>query len=369
VTSRVAPIATSPTRCRGVAVEGSGSMTCRICTNSLNNATYRASEMMFGLGDVFEYFQCGACGCLQITEFPPDMARYYPPHYYSFQWPGALPRGRVSGSLLKRVAKGLRDQYAVCGRGVAGRFLYRLFPNEHLRDIIQRHLPDPPRPQQYLRRRCRILDVGCGNGRLLLALHEVGFRRLLGIDAYLDADVEYPGGLTILKRTIHEISGLWDVVMFHHSFEHVADPIETLRSTARRLRPGGICVARIPVVSSHAWERYGVRWVQLDAPRHFFLHSVNSMRVSAEKAGLVVEKIVWDSTGFQFWGSEQYVRGIPLLSECSYFRGAERSVFSREQIEAFEEAARSLNAQGRGDQAAFYLRKPTSSTAGGVLAR
>jgi len=38
--------------------------------------------------------------------------------------------------------------------------------------------------------------------------------------------------------------------------------------------PGGWCVIRIPTVSSFAWEHYREQWVQLDAPRHFFLHKV-----------------------------------------------------------------------------------------------
>lgn len=57
--------------------------------------------------------------------------------------------------------------------------------------------------------------------------------------------------------------------MFHHSFEHIADPFETLCSV-RRLLSSGTCLIRIPIVDSWAWENYGVNWIQIDAPRHFF---------------------------------------------------------------------------------------------------
>ena len=117
-------------------------------------------------------------------------------------------------------------------------------------------------------------------------------------------------------------------------------------------------VVRIPVVSSYAWEKYGVAWVQLDAPRHFFLHSRKSMAQLAGAAGLRVERVVDDSSEFQFLGSELYVRDIPLTSESgARTLGASGSMFSPEEVQQFRRRAEELNAKGRGDQAAFYLRK------------
>ena len=100
-------------------------MVCRICTNSDSNKTYLVKEMMFGLGDEFTYFECPACGCLQIAEMPQDMTRYYPDGYYSFH--GALPE-----SAARRLARISRDQYAVLGIGVIGRLLSRRYPNAPL---------------------------------------------------------------------------------------------------------------------------------------------------------------------------------------------------------------------------------------------
>lgn len=41
-------------------------------------------EMMFGFGEEFAYFECSKCGCLQISEIPVDISKYYPSDYYSF---------------------------------------------------------------------------------------------------------------------------------------------------------------------------------------------------------------------------------------------------------------------------------------------
>jgi hypothetical protein len=97
--------------------------------------------------------------------------------------------------------------------------------------------------------------------------------------------------------------------------------------------------------------------VQLDAPRHLFLHTRRSLEIVAEQAGLYVDAVVHDSYELQFWGSEQYRRDIPLNSEGSYRWGAGAPIFSPEQIAAWREEAEMLNRQGRGDQAAVYLRR------------
>ena len=130
-----------------------------------------------------------------------------------------------------------------------------------------------------------------------------------------------------------------------------------MTAAARRLASRGTILVRVPLVSSYAWEKYAVAWVQLDAPRHFFLHSPRSLARAAEQAGLRIVQVTYDSTDFQFWGSEQYLRDIPLLGKGSYGQGLEGSIFSPEEIQRYRTLADELNANERGDQAAFYLKR------------
>jgi hypothetical protein len=145
--------------------------------------------------------------------------------------------------------------------------------------------------------------------------------------------------------------------MLHHSLEHMPAPLSTLERVRGLLAPNGVCVVRVPVVSSEAWDRYGVNWVQLDAPRHLMLPSRDGMRRLAARAGLRVDRAADDSTAFQFWGSEQYVRGIPLTSARSRATSRRASPFSRGDLRRFALEAERLNAEGRGDQGVFYLRR------------
>lgn len=318
-------------------------MNCRICDNTSRNSTYDVQEKLFGLSDVFTYFECASCGCLQIKEIPADMARYYPESYYSYN----ITPTKQNGNSLKKLQTRLKDTYAVFNKGLIGKLLFAVSSKSVLRSLSRINLT----------LESRIVDVGCGSGALLYSLKNIGFNNLLGADPFIGADFTYPNGLTIRTQTVADVEGEWDLVMFHHSFEHVADPLETLQSVAKLLADGGVCLLRFPTVSSYAWEHYRTNWVQLDAPRHFYLHSLDSIRLLAEKAGLHLEKVVYDSTLLQFYGSEQYEKGIPYLSEESFAINPKRSIFTAAQIRSFKKKAKALNRENRGDQVAVYLRK------------
>ncbi len=328
------------------------SLTCRICGNSINNREYCVKEMMFGLGDVFSYFQCSNCDCLQIAELPDNVEKYYPPNYYSF----TDVKAETNKHFIKRYLRSKRNEAGLLDRGMLGKILCKRFPLD--KDEIALNLQiDFEKLKRNISFKSRILDVGCGNGVLLCKFQVLGFKHLLGIDAFIDRGKEYSNGVKVRKMIIHDVDGVFDFIMFHHSFEHMPDPFETLKKVCGILSSNGVCLIRVPVVSSHAWNRYGVNWVQLDAPRHFFLHSTKSMSLLLEKTGLKLQATIYDSTDFQFWGSEQYVRNIPLRSDNSYRIRKENSIFATSEIQEFKEKAKKLNDKQLGDQAAFYISK------------
>lgn len=313
-------------------------MKCRICGNQSNNTTYVVREMMFGLKDSFRYFQCSRCRCLQIEDFPRDMSRYYPKNYYSFlSDPRSKYRSAVRGMLRR-----LRDHYTIFGRGLLGYAANRAFPHGKMSALSKANVT----------KRSKILDVGCGTGWRLYSLKEIGFENLLGIDPFLDDDIIYDNGLNILKKSIHDLREKFDLIMYNHSFEHIKDPHVELKAVFDLLHKGGECMIRVPTVSSYAWEHYREHWVQLDAPRHYFLHSAKSMELLAKFCGLDVRNVTYDSTKSQFQGSELYKRGIPMVSA----KGNEK-FFTRAQLRSWKNQADRLNSEKRGDQAVFYLMK------------
>ena len=309
---------------------------CGICGAGDGLEWYEFREMMFGTRDRFPYFQCGDCGCLQIAEVPADLSKYYPSGYYAHLGAGSEATG-VRDLLRRR-----RNRYALARTGVVGRLLDALFPYPHraIRRCLSREGLDRDSP---------ILDVGCGSGELLRELDGAGYRQLLGVDPYVAAEVELPGGGRIVKGTLQEVEGEFDLIMFHHALEHVPDQLPTLRAAARLLSPGGTCLVRVPIVSSYAWEHYGEDWVQIDAPRHFYVHSIESLERVAAQAGLQLVEVEHDSTELQFFGSELYRRDVPLCEGDG--------AFTRREMREFRRRADALNREGRGDSAAFYFRR------------
>ena len=263
------------------------------------------------------------------------MTKYYPPQYYSF----TPKKRRFLGNPVDTLFRRLQNRFTVFPSGLVGRMVSAWSPNKKLASL----------GPLALTKDSRVLDVGCGDGWRLYMLKDLGFRTVSGVDPFIQDDIQYENGLTIHKQSIFDVKGEWDLVMYHHSFEHVPDPLDHLRTVSQLLPSGGCCLIRTPTVSSYAWEHYREHWVQLDAPRHYMLHSLESMRILADQAGFMIKNVVYDSTKDQFQGSELYKRGLTLTSG--------EKTFSAAQTRRWKKQAQQLNRESRGDQAAFYLVK------------
>jgi 2-polyprenyl-3-methyl-5-hydroxy-6-metoxy-1,4-benzoquinol methylase len=314
---------------------------CRICGNSNGNKEHIATEMMFGIRDKFAYIECGECGCLQIADIPSNISTYYPDNYYSFQFKLDL-KEKIKFSL---------KSFLIKQRASSSQLIKKLFFSYKGCLFI-----DFYHENGYLKNTSKVLDVGCGSGSLLIQLKYLGFKFLKGLDPFIDENIDYKNGVAIDKKYLHEVTETYDFIMMNHSFEHMEDPESVLKDIYRIIAHDGYASIRIPIASSFAWKHYGTNWVQLDAPRHFYLHTIKSMEILAKKTGLEIVDVSFDSTAFQFYGSEQYIMGIPLVGEKTYSR-RKSSTFTKQQIKEYEIRAKQLNQEGQGDQACFILKK------------
>lgn len=313
-------------------------MKCRICKNKHENQTYMTREMMFGYRDPFEYFQCSKCGCLQIAEYPSNIDKYYGADYYSYQSTGI--------NIFKEYLVEKRDKYEITNKGIIGRLVSRIKPNVSLRTLFLNLLPLLPKNKDI-----KILDIGCGWGYFLRLLKQVGFVNLTGVDPFIESDIAVNDHFLIFKKNIDELSGKYDLIFLNHSLEHMPNQSGVMNSIYNLLYDNGVCVISIPLSSSYAWKHYGINWVQLDSPRHFYLHSETSLKLLAEMANLTVTAVVYDSSSFQYIISEQYVKDIPKMSVA---KGGLH--LSSSQIAEYERMATELNITHQGDQAIFFLK-------------
>jgi len=155
-----------------------------------------------------------------------------------------------------------------------------LSPLRHQQRLINRMYLESLRPG-------KLLDVGCGNGRFLAEMRDLGWevqgvevdaqaaeaaRQVFGIPVFI-GDLEH--------ASFHENS--FDVVTLNHVIEHVYDPIKLLSECRRVLRPEGMLVVTTPNIRGLGLWFFGRAWAGLDAPRHLYVFSRRTLRVCIGK--------------------------------------------------------------------------------------
>lgn len=316
---------------------------CKVCNNVTGNRLYDIKEMQLGLREHFTYMECNDCGCMQILEIPADLGKYYPNEgYYSFNMELKV---RKKPDLLRRI----KSSYLLYGKNpLLGKLLSIGYKEPDYFSWVK-----TPRLQYN----DAILDVGTGNGSLLLNLYKIGFTNLTGIDPFIEKEHHY-GAVNILRKDIYEMEGQYDYIMLHHAFEHMDEPLEVLLQLNKLLKKDKYLLIRTPVMNMYSWKKYGVNWMDLDAPRHIIIHSLKSMEILAAKAGFEIRKTVFDGNYMSLIGSDQYANDIALPDANSYMKDKTASAYTEKDIENFKAINQTNNEQQQADQAAFYLYKP-----------
>ena len=302
----------------------------------------RCRKNTIALRTGFSYFKCGACDCIQIAAIPENISKYYPQNYYSFLSGGTKIQ---TLSFFHKV----QSNYLIYGKS---KLLGPIFTLEYW----------PPKLFTWVRnldlnKNASILDIGSGTGDTLKKMYQLGYKNLTGADPYIKEDYFFTDSFHVYKKDplLLPEEKKFDCIMMHHSFEHIEFQRPLLQKIKQLLKKQGKLLIRVPVYSEPLWNKYGVNNVFLDAPRHFFIHSIKSMKILCDEANLKIEKVDYDADEFSIWASEEYTRDICLSAPNSCARGRKKSIFSRKDIKLFKKEIQQLNEAGRSDAAAFYI--------------
>ncbi len=134
----------------------------------------------------------------------------------------------------------------------------------------------------------RVLDVGCGRGVLLTPLTDLGFE-VHGVEMSKKAidGAEERAEIRIAPKLVEAAynDDYFDEVILWHTLEHFDDPIATLRTCSRILRPGGRLIIAVPNFSSWQARWNGPNWFHLDPPRHLFHFPLPALRRLVQQCG------------------------------------------------------------------------------------
>lgn len=210
---------------------------------------------IFGAKDVnnwtsnatFDYYRCSACGIVFLASPPDDLGRYYKSGYRPYVRPTS------------------KEELIECLERVE----FRL-------DIVRQ-----------FKTAGRLLEIGPSFGAFALLAKNAGFHvdaiemdsacceflsAELGILAYNSASV---------VETLRSL-GLYDVITFWQSVEHLPAPWEVLTEAFSHLSPDGIVVVATPNPNALQFRVLRTWWTHLDAPRHQFLLPTRFLRTLCE---------------------------------------------------------------------------------------
>lgn len=211
--------------------------------------------------------RCSSCQTVFLHDRPVDkeMSAIYPSNYYSFSEAGKS--GGITAFFRNKIESGKAKSYQA---------------------LIGENKP------------AKIIDIGCGDGRLLdiLSSHVSGVWSYSGIEIDPRAvegakskgyDVVYGNFET---NAVPWMPGTFDLALMHQVIEHTREPREVLRRTSRILKPGGYLSIETPDVDSWDFSLFSKRyWGGYHLPRHFYMFKKKSIARLLEEEGFEVVRM------------------------------------------------------------------------------
>ncbi len=145
-------------------------------------------------------------------------------------------------------------------------------------------------------KRGRILDIGCATGIFLNRMKQRGW------DCYGVEPSDFAADYAQKRFSLDVFHGYLDDSLFEDSFfdvitlwdvmEHTPDPLDTLRTISRILKPDGLLVITTP--NANAWERslFGKYWAGWDVPRHYHVFTINTIKDLLNQASFCIKEII-----------------------------------------------------------------------------
>ena len=253
------PMTSAKTDNNSIGIELELLTSCPGCGSEGLQPLFTAADTLHQLPGEWCIHRCRGCG-LMLTSPRPDrraIAAYYPEDYQPFSAPHATRQ--LPG--WKRAAK------AIVGP---------------LLDTKEWVLPRNRPPG-------KVLEVGCGSGRFLVQLADMGWS-VQGLEPSpvtadaLRSRIELP----VQTGTIDSVDfdpGSFDLIVAIMVLEHLHDPFADARRLHTWLLPGGHIMGSVPNCASWEFHFFGPDWYALQVPTHLFHFTPTTLSRLLESAG------------------------------------------------------------------------------------
>jgi 2-polyprenyl-3-methyl-5-hydroxy-6-metoxy-1,4-benzoquinol methylase len=222
----------------------------------------------------WRFVQCSNCRHVWLNPRPAvhTLSVIYPPTYYAYNYGKINPVARKAKDWLDR---------------------------RKIQKVIDVHGSSP---RTYL-------DIGCGNGRFLRVLEQLGVPRSglygLELDESVVNQLRESGYSQVFCERVEDCSnipeGSIDLITMFHVIEHVDDPSAVVRQINRWLSPGGIFALETPNLDSlDARIFQKTYWGGYHIPRHWHLFAPETIARLVADNGLEVVATAFQ-TGHSFW--------------------------------------------------------------------
>ncbi len=248
---------------------------------------------------------------------------------------GRLPDARIfAGAILGRALAGGR-LYACNDCGFV--FRYPIFSKEAYDELYrsgnattwdEENRVDQELVRSALRRLLKsgsVLDIGCGSGNLLMPLED-GFVKC-GIEINSGAaQIAQSRGIAIIAQDLEQaatLPRLFDAVVACDVIEHVADPLEFMRTLLSKAENGGLVIISTANADAWSWRLVGSRFWYCYLPEHISFVSPAWFENYADtlQARIVEVKEFVYSAGFSIFGKalRLALMGLFKLSPWLYY--------------------------------------------------
>jgi len=222
---------------------------CNLCDADNAELVFVEKDRLMKLPGTFRLVRCRQCGLVYLNPrpTPKEMITFYPQEYDPY---ATAPQDEPSS--ISRLDRSYGDW-------------------KRVRAVMA------ARPQGQ-----RLLDLGCATGNFLHMMQRSSQWQVKGVDPSPEATryARERRGLDVFTGELTEArypDGYFDVVTLWQVIEHLHDPKGTLSEIRRILKPGGLLLISTPNLQSWDARLFGRYWAGLDAPRHLYVFSSQTL--------------------------------------------------------------------------------------------